>query len=313
MRGALDRSGRFEPGHDALFRCGGRGPGKAQRGGCAGSVEARRHRGGQASPERARAPKPRIAVFRLAGTVQETPKEEPFSLSGETGIPLERLVSRMDKASKDSTVKAVVIVLDQPVVGSAQVQELRQAIGRLRAAGKEVIAQADSINSLGQYALLTAASRISVVPTADIWATGLYSETPYLRHLLDRIGVKPEFLTCGDYKSAAEIFMREGPSKEAETMQNWLLDSLYDTLVDRIATGRKVSRELVKAWIDSGPHSSEKAKELGMIDAVEHRQDLEAHLKQQFGADVVFDQKYGKKAEPRLDASIALWSVQVLG
>jgi protease-4 len=249
------------------------------------------------------APRPRIPVFRLAGTVQETPKEEPLNFSGETGIPLEALVSRMDKAAKDSAVKAVVIVLDQPVVGSAQIQELRQAIGRVRAAGKEVIAQADSISSLGHYALLTAASRISVVPTADLWVTGLYREAPYLRHLLDRIGVKPDFMTCGDYKSAAEIFMREGPSKEAEAMQNWLLDSLYDTLVERIATSRKVSRELVKAWIDSGPHSAEKAKELGMIDAVEHRQDLEAHLKEQFGCDLVFDRNYGKKAEPKLDAS----------
>src|SRR5208283_795040 len=87
----------------------------------------------------------------------------------------------------------------------------------------------------------------------------------------------------------AEIFLREGPSKEAEAMQNWLLDSLYDTQVKRIATSRKVSPELVKAWIDSGPHSAEKAKELGMVDAVEHRQDLEARLKQQFGSDIVFD------------------------
>ena len=115
--------------------------------------------------------------------------------------------------------------------------------------------------------------------------------------------MKPDFLTCGDYKSAAEIFMREGPSKEAEAMQNWLLDSLYDTQVDRIAAGRKVSPELVKAWIDSGPHTAEKAKELGMIDAVEHRQDLEARLKKKYGDDVVFDRKYGKKAEPKLDAS----------
>ena len=40
-----------------------------------------------------------------------------------------------------------------------------------------------------------------------------------------------------------------------------------------------------------------------MIDAVEHRQDLEASLKQKYGDDVVFDRKYGKKAEPKLDAS----------
>ena len=249
------------------------------------------------------APKPRVAVFRLAGPVQETPKEEVFNFGGETGIPLETLVSRMDKAAKDSSVKAVVILLDQPSVGLAQAEELRQAITRLRAAGKDVIAHANTISGLGRYLLLSAASHLSVVPTADLWITGVYGEAPYLHRLLEKVGVKPDFMTCGDYKSAAEIFLREGPSKEAEAMQNWLLDSLYDTQVKRIATSRKVSPELVKAWIDSGPHSAEKAKELGMVDAVEHRQELEARLKQQFGSDIVFDRKYGSKAEPKLDAS----------
>ena len=218
-------------------------------------------------------------------------------------MPLEDLVKRMDKASKDSAVKAVVIVLDQAAIGSAQVEELRQAIARLEAAGKEVIAHADTIGGLGQYALISAASRLSVVPTADLWITGLFGESPYIKRLLDKLDVKPDFMTCGDYKSAAEIFMREGPSKEAEAMQNWLLDSLYDTQVNRIAASRKVSPELVRAWIDSGPHSAEKAKELGMVDTVEHRQDLEASLKHKYGSDVVFDRKYGKKAEPKLDAS----------
>jgi protease-4 len=251
-------------------------------------------------------PKPRIAVFRLAGTIQETPRDEVFSFGAETAVPLATLVSRLDKAAKDSSVKAVVILLEAATIGSAQVEELRQAIARLRAAGKDVIAHADTIASLGQYTLLTAASHLSVVPTADLWITGLYGEAPYLRRLLDKLGVKPDFMTCGEYKSAAEMFLREGPSKEAEAMQNWLLDSLYDTQVKRISRSRKVSPELVKAWIDSGPHSAEKAKELGMIDAVEHRQDLEARLKRQYGSDVVFDRKYGRKAEPRLDTSSPL-------
>ena len=242
-------------------------------------------------------------MFRLAGAVKETPTDEVFNFGGETGVPLQELVARMDRAAKDGTVKAVVIVLDQATVGPAQVEELRQAIGRVRATGKEVIAHADTIGGLGQYTLLTAASRLSVVPTADLWITGLYGESPYLKRMLEKIGVQPDFLTCGDYKSASEIFMREGPSKEAEAMQNWLLDSLFDTQVGRIAASRKVSPELVKAWIDSGPHSAEKAKELGMVDAVEHRQDLEASLKRKYGAEVVFDRKYGKKAEPKLDAS----------
>src|SRR5262249_34990897 len=105
------------------------------------------------------------------------------------------------------------------------------------------------------------------------------------------------------YKSAAEIFMRKGPSKEAEEMQNWLFDSLYDTSVKLIAKGRGVKPDRVKHWIDEGPYTAESAKKAGLIDAVEHRQDLTAHLRGKFGKDLVFNHKYGEKKGPRLDFS----------
>ena len=40
-----------------------------------------------------------------------------------------------------------------------------------------MIAHADTIASLGQFTLLTAASHLSVVPTADIWVTGIFGES----------------------------------------------------------------------------------------------------------------------------------------
>ena len=110
----------------------------------------------------------------------------------------------------------------------------------LRAKGKEIYAHADSL-SMREYVLLSGASRLSVVPTADLWVTGLFGEAPYLRGLLDKIGVKPEFLTCGAYKSAAEMFLRDGPSPEAEAMQNWLLDGIYRQLVDADRPGPQAS------------------------------------------------------------------------
>ena len=81
----------------------------------------------------------------------------------------------------------------------------------------------------------------------------MFGEAPYLRGLLDKLGVKPEFLHCGAYKSAAEIFQREGPSPEAEAMQNWLLDGMFSCSISLIAQGRKVSEERVHRWIDGGP------------------------------------------------------------
>jgi protease-4 len=241
-----------------------------------------------------------VPVFRLRSTLKESPVDDPFSLSGGKGITLKDLVARLKKAEKDDSVKAVVLLHEAGSIGSAQLEEVRQALAGLRAAGKEIWAHADS-PSMREYALLSGATRLSVVPTGDLAITGLFSEAPYLRGLLDLIGAKPDFLTCGAYKSAAEIFMREGPSPEAERMQNWLLDSLYDTYVDLIAKGRGIEPAKVRALIDNGPYSAEKAKAAGLIDAVEHRQDFQAALKSKYGPDVVFDKAYGEKKVPKID------------
>ena len=256
--------------------------------------------------------KPVIPVFRLTGAVTEAPVDDMFSFGGTTSISLKELVARMKKSVNDPSVKAVVVLLEGGTVGSAQKEELREVISQIRAAGKEVYAHSDSL-SMGEYVLLSGASRLSVVPTGDLWITGLHAESPYIRGLLDWIGVKPDFLTCGDYKSAAEIFMRDGPSPEADKMMNWLLDGIYGTSVSLIAKGRGVDVAKVKAWIDNGPYTAEKAKASGLIDAVEHRQDFEAGLKSKFGKDVVFDKKYGKKKPPKMDFSNPFAMFKIMG
>jgi protease-4 len=249
------------------------------------------------------AEQPVVAVFRLHGPVTEAPMDEMLSLFGEVGgTDLRNLVSRLDKAREDKNVKAVVLTADAFGAGFGQIEELRQAIDALRAADKEVYAHADSM-SMTNFALLAGATRVSVVPTGNLWLMGLYGESPYVRGLFDKIGVKPDFLTCGEYKSAAEMFMRTGPSPEADRMQNWLLDSIYGTQVKLIAEGRKVAADKAREWIDGGPYTAEKAKQLGLIDAVEHRQELEAMLRTKFGEKTKFDTKYAKKSGPQIDFS----------
>ncbi|HZN36637.1 MAG TPA: S49 family peptidase, partial [Pirellulaceae bacterium] len=216
-----------------------------------------------------------VAVFRLKGGLTETPTDESFPFALEQTTALKSLVQRMQKAAADKDVRAVVITLSDFGAGFAQIEELRQAIAGLRAAGKDVYAHADSL-SMPQYLLLSGATQLSVVPTGDLWITGLAGESLHVRKLLDLIGAKPDFLTCGAYKSAAEMFMRPSPSKEADEMNNWLLDSLYESSLKLIAGGRGVTPEKVRQWIDEGPYTATKAKEAGLIDAVQHRQDFEA-------------------------------------
>jgi protease-4 len=254
----------------------------------------------------------RIAVFRLAGPVTESPADDTFALGGPAGVSLKDLVARLKKAADDPAVKAVVLLPEGGSLGLAQAEEVWQAMRRLRAAGKEVYAHADSL-TMREYVLLSGASRLSVVPTADLWVLGIAGEAPYLRGLLDKLGVKPDFLTCGAYKSAAEIFMRTGPSPEAEKMENWLFDGIYGTMVRLIARGRGLKPEKVRELIDAGPYQAGKAKEAGLVDAVEQRQDFEALLKSKYGKDVVFDKKYGRKKQPTIDFNSPFAAFKILG
>ncbi len=246
--------------------------------------------------------KPTVAVFRLRGAIVETPAEENFLFGSTHSISLAHLVERMAKAREDAAVKAVVLTLDGASISLAQAEELRQSMAALRAADKDVYVFAEGM-AIQDYAFAAGATEISIVPTGDVWLTGFYAESPYLRGLLEKIGVTPDYLHCGDYKSASETFMREGPSPQAEEMQNWLLDSTYRTTIELIAKGRKVDEAKVREWIDNGPYSAHKAKELGIIDRVQQRQELQDTLKQKFGDNVKFDHKYAAKQSGQLDFS----------
>jgi protease-4 len=243
-----------------------------------------------------------VAVFKWNGELTEPPPQEELYAFGPPGESLKDLVARIRKAADDSKIKAVVLNTDSGALGRAQMEEVRQAIKFVRDHGKEVYVHSDSM-MMNHYILACGASRISVVPTGVVWIGGLFGEQPYVRGLLDLLGVEPDFLTCGAYKSAAEIFMRKEPSPEADKMTNWLLDSIFETDIQLIAKGRGVPADKVKSWIDGALYTAEKAKAAGMIDAVESREAFSKLLKSKYGSNVVFEHKYGKKKPPTLDFS----------
>ena len=257
---------------------------------------------------------PTVAVFKLDRDLSESGGGSGglSALFGEPPVTLHELIDHMNKAAADPNVKAVVLLREGGALGSAQLEEIRQAMSKLQTAGKPLYVHSDSM-IMGEYSLFSGATRISVVPTADLWVTGFFGEQPYVRGLLDKLGVKPDFLHCGAYKSASELFMREGPSPEADAMMNWLYDGIYDTHVNLIAKGRKVDPSKAKQWIDEGPYTAEKAKEKGLIDAIEHRQDFEGMLREKYGKDVAFDKKYGEPKEPEVDLSSPFALFKILG
>ena len=262
------------------------------------------------------APKPdTVAVIRLDKVITDKPMSDDPLFGTAAPESLSAVVERMNKAASDPKVAAVVVLFSDNGLGRGQVQELRQAFENVKAK-KPLYAHSDSLMT-GGYTLLSAVSRLSISPTGDVWVTGIYGEQLYLRGLFDLLKIEPDFLTCGAYKSAAETYMRSGPSPAAEEMYGWLYDDIFDSMIGQIAAGRGVESEKARDWIRQGLFSAESAKESGLIDAVETREDLTTFIRKEHGGAVKFDKSYGKATGPEIDlnnpfAALQLWA-QLLG
>jgi protease-4 len=239
-------------------------------------------------------PAKQIAHFKIKGALTETPTNLPPLLGSEPPLSLKALLDRFKEARHDDDVVAVVIDLQEAALGFAQIQELHEAMRNFIAADKEVYIHADTLRT-GTYALATGASHISIVPTGELWLLGLYGETPYLRGAMDKIGCIPDFEQCGDFKTASEPLTRTGPSEASEEMTAWLLDGIYEKLVDMIAESRGLTADRVRGLIDHGLFMADEAIEAGLVDSTQHRQDFIADLQDRYGQTVEFVTDYGEK------------------
>lgn len=259
-----------------------------------------------------------VAVFSLSGPITESPVADdmPFLFGGGVPDSFLSLTTRLRRGAKDENLAAVVFLPTANGFGYAQSEEMRQIIKELRAAGKDVWVHVDALTT-GLASTFSGATHVSISPTGIVAVEGIYGEQLFLRGLFDKVGVTPDFITMGAYKSAAETFMRSGPSKESAEMSGWLYDSIFDSIVRGIAEGRGVSDEKARELIDVGIYGADDALKAGIVDSVKFREQFEAELKNKYGDDITFNKRYGKKSQQTIDMSspfaiMQLWA-ELLG
>ena len=196
---------------------------------------------------------------------------DPLSVLGlEPELTVSDAVLALDRAASDERVRGVVARLDGDAPGFAQAQELRDAILRLRAAGKFTIAFADSFGEFGPgtrgYYLASAFEEVALQPLGALGLTGLLIETPFLRSLLEKIGVQPDLEKRGAYKTAADMFTEGGLTPAHREMLGSIADSLVGQVEAGIAEGRSLEPGAVASLAGGGPYSADEALAAKLID-----------------------------------------------
>lgn len=233
------------------------------------------------------------AHIELKGSYAEGP--QMMGLFGEITESLAEAIGRLDKAAKDDAITGIVLKIDGPNIGRGKLNEFRQAISRVRAKGKKVVAYLDSASS-GDYLVAAGCDEVVMPESGVLMLLGVRSEVSFYKNLFDFLGIKAEMLRVGEYKSAAEPYSRTEMSKEFREELEQVLGDFYDQMVEQVATGRGLDPEKVKAAIDNGPHTAAAAKELGLISRVAYEDELTGLLKNgKPDATVKLTKKYGKK------------------
>ena len=193
------------------------------------------------------------------------------------------LLTQLRKAKVDKRVSAVLLDVSFPQIGWGKADELRDAIIDFKQSGKPIYAYME-IGSNKEYYISTAADKIFLPPSGDLYINGFAANVMFYRGTLDKIGVEPEFIQIGPkYKNAPDQYTRKEMGEGHREVMNSILDSYYNRYAQMIADSRKKTPEDVKAIIDNAPYSAPKAKELGLIDGTLYRDQVDEELKKQLG------------------------------
>ena len=237
--------------------------------------------------------KVRLAHIKLVGQLPESPGK--MSFFGDLGVDLRKTIARLDKASKDNTIEGVVLEIGPASLSRGKLNEIRQAISRVRGNGKKVYAQLESAAG-SQYLLASACDEIVMPEAGIIVIPGIHAEMSYYKELLGKLGIEADMMHVGESKGAAEPLMRTSMSEPVRKNLTAMIDDLYDQMVTMIASDRHMKVEDVRDLIDDGLITVTKAHKAGLVDRVVYPDEFREQLSKEYDADkLVYVLNYAKK------------------
>ncbi|HEX6622278.1 MAG TPA: signal peptide peptidase SppA, partial [Pyrinomonadaceae bacterium] len=225
-----------------------------------------------------------VLVLKVEGELPDFTNVDPLMgrLFGGNPNSLTSLLTQLKKAKADKRIAAVLLDVGFVETGWAKAGEVRDAVADFRASGKPIYAYME-VGSDKELYVASAAERVYVAPTGDLFVNGLAAEAMYFRGTFDKLGIYWDSYQIGKYKSSPEHFTRKEMSDGEKEQLNELLDDIFNRYVQTIAEARKKSVEDVRALIDAAPHGARDAERAGLIDKAAYREEVEQELKTRLG------------------------------
>ena len=243
--------------------------------------------------------------YKLEGAVYDvrpTKNFGPFEIVSSSGNTMEEIIEKVKTLKNDDRIQGIVFQSGNLSAGLAKFQELQDAFIDFKSTGKKIVYYYDYITNSNYVFASSIADKIYLNPGGILDLRGISASIPYVKGLLDTLGIDVIRFQSHAYKNAANMFTETHMTDAEREMYEDFLSELYAQIVLMISEGRDMTDEQIRTAIDNGPYLlAERALDAGLVDGMLYRDQLEDTLKALYG-DMEVTKQY-KINEHRLDWS----------
>lgn len=191
---------------------------------------------------------------------------------------LNQILKNLKKAAKDDKIKGIYLDISAIPSGIASLDEVRNALLKFKESGKFIIAYSNFYTQKSYY-LATVADKIYLHPQGGLDFKGLSSEIMFYTEALKKVGVEPQIIRHGKFKSAVEPFMLTEMSKANREQTETFMFSIWNSLIEGISTQRGIPveklNEIADGMLIENPQAALDHK---MVDGLKYYDEIMAEL-----------------------------------
>ena len=202
-----------------------------------------------------------VAVYYAYGEINDS---KGMGLSQEHQITTKATITDLQKLRKDKDVKAVVIRVNSPGGSAFASEQIWHEVQLLRAE-KPVVISMGGVAASGGYYISCGANKIFADPMTITGSIGIFGMIPDASELLtQKLGLTFDVVktnAMSDFGSLTRPFN----ANEAAKMQNYINNG-YELFTSRVAGGRGMEQDSVKAIAEGRVWTGEQALKIGLVD-----------------------------------------------
>lgn len=236
-----------------------------------------------------------ILTIQLNGEIFDRTSDNLFdqidflSMSSKNTFGLNNILQSIRKAATDDNIKGIYLDLTE-IQGNfgalATTEEIRNALLQFKTSGKFIYSYSNLGYSQKSYYLATAADKIYVNPESPLLLAGMSSSISFYKETLDKLGIQPEVVKVGKFKSAVEPFISTEMSEANRRQVQRYLDSSWGTIVKGISESRRISVDSIQAITDKFDiYTTKQFCDWGFFDGTFYEDEMLALLKKETNSD----------------------------